>query len=141
MIPEEDTAIPGSFCQWASLQNLAGGHCRLGMTAAWLQVRPRSGEDRSRMQWFMSVAHTRCPPYCVVIWYSHGDPGAAAMFGSQSLCGPHSRSVENRGCPAVTAAAGIAAQHSPASARTAPSATALILMHPPGMASGAGIVS
>jgi len=67
MTPEEETANPGSFCQWASLQNLAGGHCRLGMTTAWLQVRPRSGEDRNRMQWFMSGLQTRCPPYCVVI--------------------------------------------------------------------------
>ena len=84
------------------------------------------------MQWFILGWHTRCPPYCVVIWYSHGDPGAAAMFGSQSLCGPHSRSVLKLGCPAVAAAAGGATQHSPASANTAPSATALIPMRPPG---------
>src|SRR5215472_16580175 len=132
MTPEEETAIPGSFCQWASLQNLAGGHCRLGMTTARPHARPRSGEDRNRTQWFMSVLHTRCPPYCVVIWYTHGDPGAAAMFGSQSLCGPHSHSLLNPPCPTVTAAAGGTAQHSPATVNTAPSATALIPMHPPG---------
>src|SRR5215472_4528786 len=140
MTPEEETAIPGSFCQWASLQNLAGGHCRLGMTTAWLQVRPRSGEDRNMMQWFISVLHTRCPPYCVVIWYSHGDPGAAAMFGSQSLCGPHSRSLLKPGCDAAAAAVGIAAKHSPASVNTAHSATALIPKYPPGSPSVPGIL-
>src|SRR5205814_772658 len=128
MTPEEETANPGSFCQWASLQNLAGGHCRLGMTTAWLQVRPRSGEDRNRTQWFMSGAHTRCPPYCVVIWYSHGDPGAAAMFGSQSLCEPQRCSVVQAPCPAVAAPAGVVPQHSPISASTAPSATARSLI-------------
>jgi hypothetical protein len=102
------------------------------MTAARFQVRPRSGEDRNMMQWFMSGAHTRCPPYCVVIWYSHGDPGAAAMFGSQSLCGPQSRSLLNPPCPTVTAAADGTAQHSPATVNAAPSAKALIPTHPPG---------
>ena len=68
MTPDDETAIPGSFCQAASRQDLPGGHCSLGMTMARCQVRPRSGEDRNRMQWFMWGRHTRGPPYRVVIW-------------------------------------------------------------------------
>src|SRR6266568_1935434 len=121
MTPDEETAIPGSFCQAACRQNLPGGHCFLGMTMAWPQVLPRSGDDRNRMQWFIRAWHTRCPPYWVVIWYSHGDDGPAAMFGSQSLRGPHSRSVPNPRCPAVAAAAGGTPQHNPISANAVPS--------------------
>jgi hypothetical protein len=41
------------------------------------------------MQWFMCGRHADGPPYRVVIWYSHGDDGSAAMSGSQSLCRLH----------------------------------------------------
>jgi hypothetical protein len=59
------------------------------MTMLARQILPRSGDDRNKMQWFMCGRHADGPPYRVVIWYSHGDDGSAAMFGSQSLCRLH----------------------------------------------------
>src|SRR5215469_5917641 len=89
MTPDADTASTGSFCQAAWRQALPGGHCRGFMTMLPCHVLPRFAEDRNRMQCCMCGRHTEGPPYWVVIWYSHGDEGAAAMFGSQSFFGLH----------------------------------------------------
>src|SRR5262249_14777539 len=62
------------------------------------------------------------------------------MFGSQSLCGPHRCSVVHPPCPAAAAVAGGTPQHTPMSANTAPSATALIIVCPSRMPGGAGIL-
>src|SRR6516225_4341860 len=59
------------------------------MTMLLCHVLPRFAEDRNRMQCCMCGRHTEGPPYWVVIWYSHRDEGAAAMFGSQSFCRLH----------------------------------------------------
>jgi len=38
--------MPGSFCQWASLQNLPGGHCRLASSGAGILWRGGSPAHR-----------------------------------------------------------------------------------------------